>query len=452
MNAVKQKAMQLAADQAVKYLARDPEKNIGNLIGVLDRVVVRDLDKRRLESAREILTGEDREDNNWYQLYLRVLRELDRDVLSKYFRNFLINGTFMGMPIQKETAEREGVNVPWTILMDPTSACNLRCTGCWAGEYSKSNNLSYETLDRIIREGKELGIYVYLYSGGEPTVRKDDLFRLAERHDDCAFLAFTNATLIDGEFARTCQRLGNIAFNVSVEGNREATDFRRGEGTYDKIIEGMDNLREAGVPFGFSTCYHRENVDSVGSDAFVDEMIRRGALWGWLFTYIPIGKDAVPDLVATPEQRETMYNRVREWRRTKPCFILDFWNDGEYVHGCIAGGRNYFHINANGDVEPCAFIHYSNRNINEVSLLEALHSPIFQQYREHSPFNENMLRPCPLLDNPEKLREMVQASGAKSTQPIDHESAEEVTRKCEHPAQAWTPVAERLWNGKSRGA
>lgn len=452
MNAVKQKAIRVGADQAVKYLARDPEKNVGNLINVLERVVVRDLDKERLAGAREILTGEDREDNNWYQLYLRVIRELDRDVLSKYFRTFLVNGTFIGMPIQKEVAEREGINVPWTILMDPTSACNLRCTGCWAGEYSKSNNLSYETLDRIIEEGKQLGIYVYLYSGGEPTVRKDDLIRLAERHQDCAFLAFTNATLIDEEFAQTCRRLGNMAFNISVEGNREATDFRRGQGTYDRIITAMDNLRNAGVPFGFSTCYHRENVDSVGSDEFVDEMVRRGALWGWLFTYIPIGKDAVPELVATPEQRETMYNKVREWRRTKPCFILDFWNDGEYVNGCIAGGRNYFHINANGDVEPCAFIHYSNLNINDVSLLEALHSPIFQQYQEHQPFNKNMLQPCPLLDNPDKLREMVKAAGAKSTQPIDHETAEEVTRKCEHPAREWAPVAERLWNGKSQGS
>jgi hypothetical protein len=186
-------------------------------------------------------------------------------------------------------------------------------------------------------------------------------------------------------------------------------------------------------------------VDSVGSEQYIDYMIEKGCIFGWYFTYMPLGKDAQLDLIATPEQREYMYHRVREFRNTKPIFVMDFWNDGEFCGGCIAGGRKYLHINANGDVEPCAFIHYSNVNIKEVGLLEALQSPLFMQYRLNQPFNDNLLRPCPLLDNPHKLREMVHLSGAQSTQPIDREDVDELTDRTMQVAQEWGKVADQLW-------
>ena len=136
---------------------------------------------------------------------------------------------------------------------------------------------------------------------------------------------------------------------------------------------------------------------------------------------------------------------MQEFRSCKDIFLIDFWNDGEYVNGCIAGGRSYLHINAHGDVEPCAFIHYADTNIREATLLEALQSPLFKQYRQHQPFNENPLRPCPLLDNPDALLNMVKASGAYSTQRRDLEPVEVVTGKCRAAAAAWACVADEIW-------
>jgi hypothetical protein len=124
---------------------------------------------------------------------------------------------------------------------------------------------------------------------------------------------------------------------------------------------------------------------------------------------------------------------------------MDFWNDGEFVEGCIAGGRNYFHINAHGDVEPCAFVHYSDTNINDVSLLEALHSPIFKAYQRRQPFNGNHLRPCPILDNPDMIAEMVNETHSKSTQPIDKEPPELLVEKCSPIADKWASTADDLW-------
>ena len=332
--------------------------------------------------------------------------------------------------------------------MDPTSACNLSCTGCWAAQYGGKHNLSYETLDSICRQGKELGTYFYIFSGGEPLMRKKDIIRLCQEHQDCYFFAFTNGTLVDDELCREMLRVGNFALAFSIEGDEEATDMRRGKGCYRKVIEAMDRMRAHRLLFGYSTCYHRYNTESVGSDEFVDDMIARGCRFAWNFTYMPIGKDARPDLIATPEQRAYMYRRIREIRETKPIFAMDFWNDGEYSNGCIAGGKRYLHINAAGDVEPCAFIHYSNVNIHDVTLLEALRSPLFMAYRRNQPFNSNPLRPCPLLDNPEALASMVKESGAKSTDMEAPEDVDVLCAKTAPAAKAWSEMADRLWKEK----
>lgn len=139
--------------------------------------------------------------------------------------------------------KKYGCNIPWTILLDPTSACNLHCTGCWAAEYGNKLNLSFDEIDSIITQGKELGVYFYIYTGGEPLVRKNDLIRICEKHSDCVFLCFTNATLIDEAFADEMLRVGNFVPAISLEGSEIATDGRHGNGVYQKVIQAMELLR-----------------------------------------------------------------------------------------------------------------------------------------------------------------------------------------------------------------
>ncbi len=429
-------------NQGIKYIEKDPIENFPKLLNWAEKIVIQDNHKKAVQSFRRWFNDED---SNWGQLMRRVLTEIHPNVRKKFLINYIVNSGIYGLPYAAKLKKKYNCNIPWAILMDPTAACNLKCTGCWAAEYDKADSLSYELLDRIIREGKELGIYMYIFSGGEPLVRKDDIIKLCETHGDCMFLAFTNATLVDEEFSKEMTRVGNLLLAISVEGFEEENDMRRGEGTYQKIMKAMDILKKDGNGFGFSACYHSKNTETIASEEYIDLMIEKGCMFGWYFTYMPLGKDAVLDLMVTPEQREYMYHQIRAMREKKPIFLIDFWNDGEYVDGCIAGGRNYLHINASGDVEPCAFIHYSNVNIKDVSLLEALQSPLFKQYKERQPFNENHLRPCPLLDNPDILKEMVLESGAESTQPIDKEDVVELTNKCQDAAKKWAVTADRLW-------
>lgn len=303
-------------------------------------------------------------------------------------------------------------------------------------------------MDRVITQGKELGIYLYMLTGGEPLVRKKDIIRLCEKHNDCEFHAFTNGTLVDEEFCNEMERVGNLTLSISLEGYEKVNDGRRGKGVYEKVMHAMDLLKAHGQIFGTSICYTRANIETVTSDEFLDMIIEKGCRYAWYFHYMPVGNDAAVDLLPTKEQREYMYHRVREIRGFtggKQIFAFDFQNDGEYVGGCIAGGRNYFHINANGDAEPCVFIHYSSANIKEVSVLDALRQPLFMAYHNNQPFNKNHLRPCPMLENPEKLQQMVHETGAKSTDLQSPESVEHLCGKCEQYASIWKEKADELW-------
>lgn len=431
----------LGIEQAFKYLYKEPEKNLIKLMDWADKFT-----KGEFETQRRMVRHAIENPDDAYYPYIRhLINDVDHDVLTTLTVNFFINAAMVGWDIQEEARKKYNCNIPWAILLDPTSACNLHCTGCWAAEYGNKLNLAFDEIDNIIRQGKELGIYLYIYTGGEPLVRKTDLIRLCEKHDDCVFLSFTNATLIDEKFADEMLRVKNFVPAISLEGNEEATDSRRGKGIYQKVIHAMELLRERKLLYGISSCYTSVNYDSITSDEYYQSLIDLGAYFIWYFHYMPVGNDAVPELLPNPEQREAVYRRVRQLRDTKPLFAMDFQNDAEFVGGCIAGGRRYLHINANGDVDPCVFIHYSNANIRECTLLEALKSPIFMAYHDNQPFNDNMLRPCPMLENPEFLRKMVEETGAHSTDPQSPETADHLCSKCDAYAVCWRTEADRLW-------
>ena len=443
LSAVKNTAFSAAVTATLNYLEQDPEQNIPKAMGLMDKV----LPDGWYEGQRAAFRKAIEEKGNWYQLLLKAY-QLDEGVRKAFFQNFIINASLKGGALQEEVRQRKGCNIPWAILLDPTSACNLHCTGCWAAEYGHKLNLSLDTIDSIVRQGKELGTYMYIYTGGEPMVRKKDLITLCERHPDCEFLSFTNGTLIDEAFCQEMLRVKNFVPAISLEGFEQANDGRRGQGVFEKVQNAMRLLKEHKLPFGISTCYTSANYEDISSEAFFDLMIEAGAMFVWFFHYMPVGNEAVPALLPSPEQRKAVYERVRRFRETKPIFSMDFQNDAEYVGGCIAGGRNYLHINAAGDVEPCVFIHYSNVNIHDCSLLDALKSPLFMAYHDGQPFNENMLRPCPMLENPEILRDMVKRTRAKSTDLQSPESVDHLCEKCDSYAACWKETADILWNDK----
>ena len=452
-HAVMDKVAHLIIGRTLKYIRKDPSKNMMKIIRIAKRLMGNTFPASAYEGMVKMATDEN---NNWHRFAIKLIEEVDHKQIEQMLVAFGLHGAIYGTKKVRANREKYGCNIPFILLLDPTSACNLRCKGCWSAEYDHALNLTLDEMRSIVSQAKELGTRIFMFTGGEPLVRKKDILILAGENPDCVFLAYTNGTLVDEAFIKQMKACGNFILALSVEGDEESNDARRGLGIYKKSREAMRLLKENKCLFGVSVCYTSQNLDAVTEDSFFDDMIEAGARFGLYFHYMPVGTGALPSLMPSPEQRVKIYNKLRSVRSTgegsKPFFVMDFQNDGEFVGGCIAGGRNYFHINSAGDMEPCVFVHYSDSNIRSKTILEALKSPLFMAYYHSQPFNDNHLRPCPMLENPEKLREMVNQTAAKSTDMISKETVDELCSKCDDYAAKWMKTADSLWKSKDRYA
>ena len=296
-----------AIDAVLKHVKKDREKGLLELVDLTEKYMGDNFQKENYEATRKMIQDPD---NKWVKYVNHMIDELDPYVIRQTALNLGYEAAFYGTKTIREMRKKYDCNIPWLILMDPTSACNLHCTGCWAAEYGNRLNLTYNDLDSVITQGKELGIYFYMYTGGEPLVRKDDIIKLCKKHNDCAFHAFTNGTLVDEAFCEQMKEVGNLSLSISLEGFEEVNDLRRGAGVYEKVLHAMDLLKASGQIFGTSICYTSKNIETVTSDEFLDMIIEKGCRFTWYFHYMPVGNDAAAEQLQTKENREYMYHRV----------------------------------------------------------------------------------------------------------------------------------------------
>ncbi len=376
------------------------------------------------------------------KLVERIFHELHPNVRRKAFENLGLNVTFLGALIRRQY-HRQGKAAPVLLTISPTQRCNLNCKGCYAGRYAKEE-LPFEVFDRVIREGKQLGTYLYVISGGEPFMYPR-LLEIFERHNDCAFLVYTNGTLIDKEMARRLRDLGNVGPAISIEGFERETDARRGKGTFKRIMKAFENLREVGMLYGASITVTRENCELVSSEEFVKFLVDLGCYFAWYFIYMPIGRGACLELMPTPTQRNRLREAITMWRDRYPIFLADFWNDGRLTSGCMSAGRIYAHLNASGVLEPCVFFQFYKDNLKEKSLEEALNSDFFKAIRRRFPWAENELRPCPIIDCPWILREAVKEAGAKASHPGSESLLNEFADFLDHYAREFARIVDPVW-------
>ncbi|MBE0428847.1 MAG: radical SAM protein [Thermoleophilia bacterium] len=440
-NRARHEAAERVFSQSLNVLAHSPDRNYQRVAQALGRLAK----TKQQRMVADWMSGYLAPGGPGAEYFNRVLKNVHPNVRKNYFARTIVSLFFRDPEVSRRLIEQEGVSVPNLIVISPTMRCNLDCVGCYAGNYTKADDLPAEVMDRLITEAKEMGIRFFVITGGEPFVYRP-LLGLIDKHDDVAFQIYTNGTLIDDKMAVRLVELGNVAPAISVEGFEEETDARRGAGTFQKVMRTMDRLHERGAVFAFSTTASRRNIDVITSDSFADLMIGKGVSYGYYFSYVPIGKS--PDLayMPTPAERHKLREGVNRIRREKPVLVGDFWGDGTLTGGCLAAGRKYVHINNKGDVEPCVFCHFATDNVKETTLLEALKSPFFQSIRDRQPFGHNLLRPCPIIDHPKVIRKAVEQFGAYST----HEGADtlitDLSEGLDRYAEELERSAESFWD------
>ncbi|MCL5024073.1 MAG: radical SAM protein [Nitrospirae bacterium] len=401
----------------------------------------------------------------------RLSPKVSREIISNFAGRVLMQES----DLTRNFAKRHGFDPPAFLTISPTKKCNLLCKGCYASSSSGSaETLPFSVVNRIIREKTELwGSYFTVISGGEPLLYQSEgknFFDILEQNRDNYFMMYTNSTLITEEVARRMADLGNITPAISVEGFEAETDERRGKGVYKRIRKAMDNLRKAGVPFGVSVTATRHNAELVVSDEFIDNYFsKEGAIYGWIFQYMPIGRSFTTELMLTSAQRLAMFRKEEEIIKKHNLFMVDFWNGGPYSVGCISAGRagGYFYIDWNGNISPCVFFPYYIANVYDVyrenkTLNDVLLSPFFSSirswqngygYTQPPDKVENLIVPCVIRDHYEKAYTFINEFGAK---PMDENAAQaledaEYRRKMTEYGRDVKSMTQGYWESEFMG-
>lgn len=425
----------------VEMIDKNPEKNVERIFAA-----ARKLTKDKDHQARiDFVENYYKTNQATHDFILDILAKTDKSCLKHFITNFFANAAWYAMPKREKYLVDENTKIPFVMLISPSMRCNKRCIGCYAAEYDKNSGMKFEDVDRLVGEARDLGVYFFIILGGEPFFN-EFMLDIYKKYNDCMFVAFTNGTLFNAELADKLQKLGNVVPMFSLEGFEKETDARRGAGTFNKVMEGMDLLRERGILFGVSSATARNNMDTVTSDEFIDMLIKKGSRMSWYFMYMPIGDKPDLNLMLTPEQRIELGKRTNRLRKTKPYFTIDFFNDAPYVGGCISG-KYYCHINSNFDVEPCIFAHFACDNVKNKPLIEAFRGPFFKELRSRQPYNKNLLMPCMMIDNPTQIREIVAKTGAHATDPSCDNmlSNPEFMKQLDEYAENYKPVADKAW-------
>lgn len=313
---------------------------------------------------------------------------------------------------KRKLSEKNGEHVPSFLIASITSKCNLHCAGC----YSRSNHscedalpvsqLSDEEWLHIFKEANQMGIGFILLAGGEPLIRKD-IIKAAGKMQNILFPIFTNGIMINEDYISIFEKNRNLIPILSIEGREEKTDERRGIGVYQKLVTAMEDMQQNQIIFGASITVTTSNLEEVTSDAFLEKLSKRGCKAVFYIEFVPVTEES-QELAPGDLEREYIINRLTSIREMyQNMLFISFPGDEKSSGGCLAAGRGFFHINSHGGAEPCPFSPYSDINVRDTSLKEAMHSKLFKDLSENSLLMEEHSGGCVLFERKEEVEKLM---------------------------------------------
>jgi MoaA/NifB/PqqE/SkfB family radical SAM enzyme len=349
-------------------------------------------------------------------IFLRAAKVQRRGLLKKSWMLLNMGRHAVRSEIRRRRFQkRNGQPAPTAIAFSPTMRCNLACTGCYARDYPNDDELPFDLIDRMLASAESMGVFLFVITGGEPLMR-DGILDLFQRHSRLLFLMITNGTLLDQQTARKIAKARNIVPVVSLEGWQRHTEARRGTDVHQQVERAMGYLQKEGVVFGFSATVAADNFETVVSDQFLDEMVKRGCALGFYTEYVPIGSAAEWDLVLKRDQQKCFRDKILRMRKSKPIILVhlpddEYWGDNK----CRAVINGSVHINAEGYVEACPFAHFASDNVREKSLDQILRSRFLTDVRSSDAVIRRGRLGCALVENRDLLQHIAARTGAKRT-------------------------------------
>ena len=313
----------------------------------------------------------------------------------------------------RQKYERNGQNIPAFLIASITSSCNLHCKGCYSrannacNDDAPSNQLSDSEWEDVFRQSKELGISFIVLAGGEPLLRKD-VINKATNFPEILFPIFTNGTMLNKDYLKLLDNNRNLVPILSIEGNEEITDSRRGNGVYKQLVDSMELMNKNNIIFGASLTFTKNNISSLVSNEFIDKLHDFGCKVVFFIEYVPVNEET-KELAPNDEERELLLNNLERLREEySDMLFMSFPGDEKYSGGCLAAGRGFFHINSHGGAEPCPASPYSDINVKDASILEVLNSKLFKSLRDGGILMEDHNGGCVLFEHKEEVERLLE--------------------------------------------
>ncbi len=338
----------------------------------------------------ELVAEEDNKGTDFRKILNESLKIFFKDALKATLRNPIQAYYFLRtIRWQKEAARvrsnwgQQGVHVPPIMIFSITNRCNLHCKGCYnqALRQSPQEEMSEEKLKNIIAEAKGLGISFIVIGGGEPLLRRE-IVEITKKFPEIIFLVFTNGLLIDDDLLMKLKRQNNFVPVISLEGFEEDTDGRRGKGVYNHLQKIIQKIKGKGIFWSVSLTVTRLNFSAVTNTQFVRNLFVQGCKLFFFVEYTPI-REGTDDWILTEEQRESLLTIRDSFRSKFKALFIAIPGDEEEIGGCLSAGRGFVHISAEGNVEPCPFAPYSDSNLRDSSLKDALQSEFLRVIRQN---------------------------------------------------------------------
>ena len=304
--------------KALDYLDRDPDANLPRLMEWLDKYAGERLSPPYQALFHQAMTDPD---NNWHQLIRSMYTDIDNRILKKIFENFIIHGHLLDWPAKKEDGQLSQDQAPWSVIIDPSFPCAMDCTGCGASIFGVRPSMEFDSLDEELEARKARGCHLFIFSGGNPLARQEEIIALCNKHTGCVFAVFTPPASITPSLCEDLLRVRNLFPAIQVD--VDPADAQRAS-----LL-----LREHKLPFGVACRCTADNADRVATEEYYDRIIDSGAKFCWFFTCPAYGGPAAP----TREQLLDLHRRVQAFRKTKPLLTLDFW-DGPSPSAAPQGG------------------------------------------------------------------------------------------------------------------
>lgn len=356
---------------------------------------------------------------NIQQYLTNGVQYIIKDALRATLKNpkesiFLINfskHTKKATKIRQKYYEKEK-NIPIFLIASITSTCNLHCIGCYSrangacNDNNPTNQLSSEEWENIFKQARDIGISFIVLAGGEPLLRKDVIIK-ASHYPEIMFPIFTNGTILNNEYLKIFDENRNLVPIISIEGNEEITDSRRGKGVYKRLQDSINLLRKNNIIFGTSLTFTKRNITTILSNDFINQLHKLGCKVIFFIEYVPMNKET-NNIAPGDEERKILSNKIKHLRnKHKDMLFMSFPGDEKTSGGCLAAGRGFFHINSHGDAEACPASPYSDINVKNTSILEALDSNLFKTLREGNLLIEDHEGGCVLFEHKEEVEEII---------------------------------------------